>query len=275
MLESRHLQGKRQTDNVALSTGRRNGDMLKRLLPTALLAIAMAGPAAAAPFDPAAPCAEMLSAESGIPPAGMSFWAFGFIDGATAKPHQVTPEGIDTMTADLRQRCAAAPEASLYDIAAEIGTSDKSGEPAVAGDGRALLQRFFDAAEDHGALTLSLKPSPEDVRAVYAEPLASALIDAYDGMFVPGAVIEPKPEHKQLLTTFTTTGRLKAGDPVLDDFPGGYRDVLRYIVADVPIGRFKFVKPGATLGLAFDGLIFVNDRWVFMPKPWRGLPDAQ
>jgi len=254
--------------------------MLKRHLLTALVATAIAGPAAAATaFDPAAPCAQMLSPESGIPQVGIGFWAFGFIDGATAKPHQVTPDGLETMVGELRQRCAAAPEASLSDIAAEIGRSGgaggNGGEPAVAEEGRALLQRFFDPAEDHGALTLSLKPSPEDVRAVYAEPLASVLIDTYEGLFVPGAVIEPKPEHKQLLTTFTTTGRLKAGDPVLDEFPGGYKDVLPYIVADVPIGRFKFVEPGETLGLAFDGLIHVNDHWVFMPKPWRGLPDAQ
>ena len=249
--------------------------MLKRLL-TAVLVTALAGPAAAATaFDPAAPCAQMLSPESGVPQIAIGFWAFGFVDGTTAKPHQVTPDSLDKMLGEVRQRCAAAPEAGLSTIAAQIGTSDKGGEPAVAEDGRALLQRFFDPAEDHGALTLALKPSPEDVRAVYAEPLASALIDTYEGVFVPGAVIEPKPEHKQLLATFTTTGRLKAGDPVLAEFPGGYKDVLQYIVADVPIGRFKFVEPGETLGLAFDGLIFVNDHWVFMPKPWRALPGAQ
>ena len=252
------------------------GDMLKGFLLTSLAVTTLATPAAAeTAFDPEAPCAATLGTDSGIPAVVIGFWAFGFVDGSTATPHQVTPDSLDTMIGELRQRCAAAPETSLYDIAAEIGTSDASGEPAVAGDGRALLQRFFDPAEDHGALTLSLKPSPEDVRAVYAEPLASALIDAYEGMFVPGAVIEPKPEQKQLLAIFTTTGRLKAGDPVLDEFPGGYQDVLRYIVADVPIGRFKFVQPGETLGLAFDGLIFVNDHWVFMPKPWRALPDAQ
>ena len=50
-------------------------------------------------------------------------------------------------------------------------------------------------------------------------------------------------------------------------------DVLDYFVSDVPIGRFKFVEQGETLGLAFDGLIFVNDHWVFMPKPWRALPE--
>jgi hypothetical protein len=58
---------------------------------------------------------------------------------------------------------------------------------------------------------------------------------------------------------------------VAGEFPGGYAQVAQYIVKDVPIVRFKFVKPGETMGMAFDGLIHVNGRWVFMPKPWNGL----
>ncbi|MGJ5620789.1 hypothetical protein [Sulfitobacter sp. MF3-043] len=57
-----------------------------------------------------------------------------------------------------------------------------------------------------------------------------------------------------------------------DEFPGGYKDVLQYFKIDVPIVRFKFVQKGETLGLAFDGLIHVNGRWVTMPKPRRSLP---
>jgi len=58
---------------------------------------------------------------------------------------------------------------------------------------------------------------------------------------------------------------------VLSEFPGGYEQVRGQFVGDFPIVRFKFIEPGETSGMAFDGLIFVNDRWVFMPKPWRGL----
>jgi hypothetical protein len=68
-----------------------------------------------------------------------------------------------------------------------------------------------------------------------------------------------------------TTAGLLAGDAVLSDFPGGYKDILPYMIGDHPIVRFKFITSGETLGLAFDGLVFVNDRWVLMPKPWRYL----
>jgi hypothetical protein len=228
---------------------------------------------AASGFDPLAPCSGLLAEESDIPVAAVGFWAFGFLDSTTGEAHQVTTDRLETMITVLRSECAKAPNARLYDLVDTVAQSQVKKDPTVADAGRELLMRFFDPNEDHHAITQSLKPSAEDVRAVYAEPLATALITSYDEMFTPDAVIEPKPEHKQLLTTFTTTGHLKAGDPVLGDFPGGYKEVLDYFVSDVPIGRFKFVEQGETLGLAFDGLIFVNDHWVFMPKPWRALPE--
>ena len=39
----------------------------------------------------------------------------------------------------------------------------------------------------------------------------------------------------------------------------------------VTLYRFKFVKPGEGLGMAFDGLVHVNGHWVIIPKPWRAL----
>ncbi|MCP4381269.1 MAG: class II D-tagatose-bisphosphate aldolase, non-catalytic subunit [Hyphomicrobiales bacterium] len=245
---------------------------------TMALAIAATGasPAIAqdgAVFDPLASCTEMLAEDSGIPPVAIGFWVFGYFDAKSDEAHFVTVDRLETLLDAMRTECASAPDTLMTDLAGLLVGEQAKQEPTVAEDGRNLLMRFFDPSEDHGALTLSLKPSPADIRAVYGEPLASALINTYEEMYQPGAVIRPKPEHKQLLTTFTTTGRLKAGDPVLDDFPGGYDGVRPFIVGDVPIARFKFVEQGETLGLAFDGLIFVNDHWVLMPKPWRSLPD--
>lgn len=224
-------------------------------------------------FDPLSSCSEVLAEQSGIPPVAIGFWVFGYLDALSGEAHVVSIERLDTLLGAMRAECAAAPVTRMTDLAKKLVSAQASQEPSVAEDGRNLLMRFFDPAEDHGALTLSLKPSADDVRAVYGEPLASALINGYDEMFQPGAIIRPKPEHQQLLTTFTTTGRLKARDPVADEFPGGYDDVVPFIVGDVPIGRFKFVEQGETLGLAFDGLIFVNDHWVLMPKPWRMLAE--
>ena len=54
-------------------------------------------------------------------------------------------------------------------------------------------------------------------------------------------------------------------------FPGGYKRVVQFMKPGIPIVRFKFVKPGDRIGLAFDGLVYVNGRWALMPKPYRAL----
>jgi len=76
-----------------------------------------------------------------------------------------------------------------------------------------------------------------------------------------------------VLTWYATTKELREGNPILREFPGGYKKVAGLMQGEYPILRFKFVEPGETMGLAFDGLIFVNDHWVLMPKPWRYVGD--
>ncbi|MBV1864683.1 MAG: hypothetical protein KUG74_09625, partial [Rhodobacteraceae bacterium] len=136
---------------------------------------------------------------------------------------------------------------------------------------RELLLQFFEPDADRAALTAALKPNEADIRAVYGAPLAGKLVATYNAMFTPGVEIGPKPEHVELYSVLTTTGKLKSRAVALDAFPGGYKKVLPYFLGNQPIVRFKFVKLGETTGLAFDGLIFVNGRWVLMPKPWRAI----
>ncbi len=106
---------------------------------------------------------------------------------------------------------------------------------------------------------------------VYADPLASKLAEGYGKMMKPGVKIGPKPDQDALFLFVTTTKTLQRDPEALANFPGGYKKVISYFKADMPIARFKFVKSGERLGMAFDGLVFVNDHWVLMPRPWRAL----
>ena len=145
-------------------------------------------------------------------------------------------------------------------------------EPMTPGqEARALLEAFLDPQADLVALTAQLKPTPDDVRAVYEAPLAERLVMAYAATFQPGIAIGPKPGQTEVTMTVSTTHALRDGARELAEFPGGYRDVLGFFKEDVPIARFRFVEPGQELGLSFDGLVKVHGRWVLMPKPWRML----
>jgi hypothetical protein len=234
-----------------------------------------AGPpaeAARSEFNPSLPCSEVLVYEDVIDKVLVGAWASGYLASAEGRLRVMRPAELGKILGLLQKRCEANPElrfSTLVRGIAQQAAAQPRSDASVSG--RQLLRSFFYDGADHVAITASLKPRPEDIRAVYGEPLASKLIAMYGELYGPGTVIGPKPDHEDLITIFTTTGKLRSGDAVLDRFPGGYKKVLKYFVADVPIGRFKFVRAGESRGLAFDGLIFVNGRWVLMPKPWRAL----
>ena len=151
-----------------------------------------------------------------------------------------------------------------------------AGENTYPGDragATKLLNQFLNREANYRALTLTLKPRKLDYEAVYMQPLARRLQEAHEPMWAnKNSAIRPKKDQTEILLTMTTTDSLIAKGWELGQFPGGYKDVVAYLKPGVTIARFKFVEPGKTLGMAFDGLVHVNGRWVFIPKPWRALP---
>lgn len=233
-------------------------------------------------FDPNGNCWEQLSGTSGMNQLMIASWALGYRAGSgkSGAADAVDFGAAQTMVKDLAVTCQTNRSATLLQAvggaqAVPAGGSDD--QPDTAGDvgteasARALLSAFLDPAADRVALTAALAPTDTDIRMVYKPPLSDALIAAYRKLFRPGVKIGPKHGQTDLLVVWTTTDHLIAGDPVLGQFPGGYRKVLGLMNPGVPIVRFKFVRPGETLGMAFDGLVFVNGHWVLMPKPWRAL----
>lgn len=222
-------------------------------------------------FDPRQSCGQLLSGTSDEDRMMIAAWTFGFLASNNGDARPVDRQNNETLLGNIERACATNPGMTLLDL---VGASKKAPatQPGSEAEARALLMKFYAPDADHRALTQALAPTAEDIRTVYKEPLASALIESYAQAFTADVAFSPKPDHNDILLVHATTRNLVNGDAVLREFPGGYKDVLQYFRADVPIVRFKFVTSGETLGLAFDGLIHVNGRWVIMPKPWRSLP---
>ena len=226
-------------------------------------------------FDPAKSCVEVLSNTGGTTDQFMiASWVFGYLAAQNGTLRPVTIDNNKVVLKNLTKACIDSGGAPLLDLvkksrseAGDNGGSNKGSEE----DARAVLSKFLNSDSDLKGLTQAVLPSAEGVRAVYDEPLAGRIMAMYDAALTPDVRIGPKPGQSELLVVYTTTGALKSGAPVLDEFPGGYKKVAPYFKADVPIVRFKFVEPGKTLGMAYDGLVFVNDSWMWMPKPWRAL----
>jgi len=138
-------------------------------------------------------------------------------------------------------------------------------------DAKAMLEKFLTADTDRAAMTAALRPGEEDYLAVFADKeFAFKLKAMHDEMWnAAGAVISPKEGQTELLAWAATSQQLRDGTGDAGQFPGGYKNVADKFKDGVTIIRWKFVRPGETTGMAFDGLIRVNGQWRFFPKPWR------
>lgn len=240
---------------------------MRFIVATITTGFVLASPLAAAEFDfdPGADCSDAITAASPQKSYNISMWAAGYRMATQSTTQPMTFEKMDALWSELKRGCEANPQASLVELLSEGAATGPEG----------VLQAFFAPDADVAALTAELRPTEADIRAVYNEPLATALIENYTMMYDMMAEqkdgLRPAPEQTDLLIVATTTDELKVNSDIRDKFPGGYGSVLSYMNDGFPIVRFKFVEPGESSGRAFDGLIFVNDHWVLMPKPWRSL----
>ncbi len=137
-------------------------------------------------------------------------------------------------------------------------------------EARSLLMKFLDANADHATLTKALRPSEADYRAYFASNAWQTAMTKYNELWdkYPMA-IKPNTGQTQLLLWSATIEDIKYGTGDASKFPGGYKMIHDKIEPGHTIYRFKFVQPGKNIGMAFDGLVKVNGRWVIFPKPWR------
>lgn len=167
----------------------------------------------------------------------------------------------------------------------EKKTSDPTPDAVAEGQGKynthfpgnmegakALLMEFLQPDVDRANLTKQLRPTTQDFRTVFKGSAAKQAEDGYRAPWDEGKiVIKGNPDQTELLVWSATTKELQEGKGDSGSFPGGYVKVAPYFKDGLTFYRFKFVRPGETLGYAWDGLIYVNGHWVIFPKPWRVL----
>ena len=137
-------------------------------------------------------------------------------------------------------------------------------------DAKAFMGEFVKPGADHAALTKKVIPQAGDYEKVFEAELATKAKPHYEKMFSdPNGKIAPKDGQTELLIWSATTEELRAGTGDAGQFPGGYKEGAANLKPGVTWYRFKFVTPGSTIGMAYDGLTYVNGHWALFPKPWR------
>jgi hypothetical protein len=140
-------------------------------------------------------------------------------------------------------------------------------------EARSLLESFVKPGADAAALSSRLRPVKADYDAVFVPAAAARLQAAYDPAWDAGAlVVKAKPGQTSVLVWAATSENLRAWQGAARErFPGGYKRVAPHLRPGVTLYAFKFVVPGESLGMAYDGLAYVNGHWRIFPKPFRVL----
>lgn len=120
---------------------------------------------------------------------------------------------------------------------------------------------------------MDLRPTKEDYRAFYADEATATRAETFfDKLWSSGdAVVAPKEGQTELKLFSATTEQLNALVPEGEaaEFPTGMQSLASNLKPNLTIYGFKFVKPGETTGMAFEGLTHINGKWRLFPKPWR------
>ncbi len=177
------------------------------------------------------------------------------VTGCSPKEEAGTPTATSTPAAPLE---TASPT-----------TATATGTEAEA---KTLLEDFVKPGADYAALTNRLRPTKADLEAIFTPDLAAKADAVYGPAWEGGQlVISPKDGQTEVKVFSATSDEIKSGAPAAAEFPGGWKDIADKLKPGLRLYRFKFVKPGEDLGMAFDGLVYVNGNWRIVPKPWKAL----
>ncbi len=141
----------------------------------------------------------------------------------------------------------------------------------AVGLARMLLEPFLKPGAAHDQLAEQLRPQPEDYAKVFEPAYAGVVQQAYERIWDEmKPVPRPNAGQRELLLAAADSAQIRdQGAP--GAFPGGFERIRHTLRPGHVWLCWKFVKQGERLGMAFDGLVRVDDHWAWFPKCWRVL----
>ncbi|HET8706054.1 MAG TPA: hypothetical protein VFM46_07110 [Pseudomonadales bacterium] len=200
---------------------------------------------------------------------------------------------------DPRQRLLglwALQESERLDLLPQLTRLSHDPDPTVAAQARRIEQKLErlrsareqllvnlhllkEAAEpiirqlDDPLLTPSLKPTASELAELFDPELAAPLMQAVTGLYQTPPLASPGSEFPQLTITAANAGLLRWPNELSDKFPRGYRNIAGWLNPKFIWFSWRWTAepnpaPGAK-GVQYDGMVWVERRWVWLPKVFR------
>jgi hypothetical protein len=116
----------------------------------------------------------------------------------------------------------------------------------------------------------SLRPRADDYPRVFQPEIVVAARAAYDALWsTPPQVEQLTVGELKLRVDAAPAGMLREPNELSNRFPGGYRPLAPYLKPDRIWFVWRYLRPGNAAGMRYDGVVRLDDRWVWFPKPYR------
>ena len=122
-----------------------------------------------------------------------------------------------------------------------------------------------------GSLSAQLRPRPEDYARAFLPPYVEAARVAFEAIWAEPPRVSPALPGSELKLNFAPAGMLAHDNALSWNFPGGYRSIAHLLDPHRVWVAWKLIAPGKTAGMAYDGLVWLDDHWAWFPKPYRVL----
>jgi hypothetical protein len=125
---------------------------------------------------------------------------------------------------------------------------------------------------DHdGTLSATLRPRPEDYARVFQPEAVDASRVAYEAVWAtPLRIISISPDSR-LECHVAPASMLSYDNNLSWHFPGGYRTIASLLNPHCVWVAWKMIPPSQSAGMAYNGLVWIDDHWAWFPKPYRVL----
>ena len=188
----------------------------------------------------------------------------------------------------------AARETERLDLLPQAHRLRHDPDPTVADQGRKLNQRLDNILESRESLlvnlkllgevaediirrlddpifTRQLKPTPTELEQLFDPDLTPALVPAMDRLYANAPTADPGDGYPELAVTAANAGLLRWPNELSDRFPRGYRNVAGWLQPQWIWLTWRWHNEPGTLnprsGVHYDGLVWVETRWVWLPHP--------
>lgn len=129
--------------------------------------------------------------------------------------------------------------------------------------------------DSDGRIVERLRPRPEDYAFVFEPEFVEMARRAYETVWQQRLEIETAPPQTETRVAASPAGMLLGDNDLSRPFPNGYRSIAHYLNPRRVWVAWRYVEPGRSSGIAYDGLVWCDDHWAWFPKPYRILRVAE